>query len=186
MIRLAAALACLLLAACASGPQPADRLGQGPELRLEQFLDGPTYAYGAFERGGVLDRKFWVEIDGSWDGQVLTLDEHFLYDDGQTQRRVWEMRRNADGTFTGTAGDVIGTAEISLFGDTAYFEYLVDLALSDGGTIRVRFNDRLYAMGEEVWINRATVTKFGITGGEVTLVFLKARPSDWPDVPRTG
>jgi len=185
MIRLiAAALACLSLAACAGGPQPSDRLGAAPELKLEAFLDGRTYAYGVFERGGVLDRKFWVEVDGEWDGRTLTLDEHFLYDDGQTQRRIWEWRRAADGGFAGVAGDVIGTADIDLYGDSAFFTYDVDLELSDGDTIRVRLDDRIYAAGDEVLINRSTVKKFGLAVGQVTVVFLKNRPSDWPDVPR--
>lgn len=174
----------LVLSACMGGPSPADRSGVTPSLVLEEFLDGQTYAYGVFERGGVLDRKFWVEIDGDWDGDVLTLDEHFLYDDGTTQRRVWEMDRLSEGRFSGTAGDVIGSAEIETYGDAAYFEYLVDLLLSDSSTVRVRFNDRIYRLSEDMLMNRATVSKFGLDVGEVSLVFIKDRPSDWPDIPR--
>ena len=174
----------ILLTGCMSGPSPEDRNDVTPPLVLENFLDGQTYAYGAFERGGILDRKFWVEIDGDWDGDVLTLDEHFLYDDGTTQRRVWEMERLSEGRFSGTAGDVIGSAEIETYGDAAYFEYLVDLLLSDGSTVRVRFNDRIYRLSEDMLMNRATVSKYGLDVGEVSLVFIKDRPSDWPDIPR--
>lgn len=184
MIRLVlAALACLSLSACLGGPAPETRAGAQPPLRMERFLDGRTYAYGVFERSGVLDRKFVVEIDGAWDGETLTLEEYFLYDDGQTQTRVWEWEAAPDG-FVGTAGDVIGEADIEVIGDAAFFTYDVDLVLSDGDTIRVRFDDRIYAAGEEVLINRSTVKKFGLAVGQVTVVFLKDRPADWEDVPR--
>lgn len=174
------------LTACLGGPERADRLGAEPPVVMEQFLDGRTYALGAFERGRVLDRKFWVEIDGAWDAasQTLTLDEHFLYDDGQTQRRVWTMRRTGPNRFIGTAPDVIGEAEIEIFGDAAFFSYLVDLELSDGSSVRVRFDDRLYQMSPDVMVNRASVQAYGLTVGEVSLVFLKDRPEAWPNIPR--
>ncbi|MGP1275850.1 MAG: DUF3833 family protein [Caulobacterales bacterium] len=182
--RLAALLPVLLLAGCLSGPSPQDRAGVSPALSLETYFQGRTYAYGVFERDGVLDRVLHVEIDGEWDGRALTLDEHFLYDNGDTQRRIWTMTQTAPNRFSGTAGDVIGEADISIFGDAAYFGYLVDLPLSDGSTVRVRFNDRIYRLSDDVLINRASVSKFGITVGEVTIVFLKDRPADWPEIPR--
>lgn len=186
MIRLlAAAFTALSVSACLSGPSPQDRAGQTPPLVLEEFLDGRTYAIGVFERGGALDRTLRVEIDGDWDGRTLTLDEHFLYGDGQTDRRVWTMEKTGAG-FVGTAPDVIGQADIAVYGDAAYFDYLVDLVLSDGSDVRVRFSDRIYRLSEEMLLNRATVSKFGLTVGEVTIVFVKDRPADWPDIPREG
>ena len=174
------------LTACATGPAPSDRSGMSPDVAIEEFFEGRTYAYGVFERGEVLDRRIYVELDGDWDAatRTLTLDEHFLYDDGRTQQRIWTMRQTAEGRFIATAPDVVGEAELIEFGDAAFYSYLVDLPLEDGSTVQVRFNDRLYRVGNDVRINRAEVTKFGITFGEVAFVFLKDRPSDWPEIPR--
>lgn len=179
---LIAALA-LVAAGCAGGPQPADRTGETPSMLLEDVLTGRTYAYAVFERGGVLDRRFWVEAVGDWDGQALTLQEFFLYDDGEVDERTWTFRKTSPTTYSGTAADVIGTADVEVFGDAAYFDYRVDLAMADGSTIEVNFQDRLYRVSENTIINRATVKKFGLVVGQVTVVFFKDRPDDWPDIP---
>lgn len=184
LARLVCLLPALALAGCLSGPSREDRAGVTPTLSLQDYFQGRTYAYGVFERGGVLDRVLHVEIDGSWDGHSLVLDEHFLYDNGDTQRRVWTMEQTGPNRFIGTAADVVGEADIAIFGDAAYFGYLVDLPLSDGSTVRVRFNDRIYRLSDSVLINRAQVSKFGLTVGDVTIVFLKDRPADWPEIPR--
>jgi hypothetical protein len=187
LARLAALLTvlpALVLSGCLSGPSPQDRAGVEPALSLEEFFDGRTYAIGVFERGGALDRKLHVEIDGRWDGRDLVLDEWFLYDDGRADRRVWTMRQDGAGRFIGTADDVIGEADIQVYGDAAYFEYLVDLILEDGSDVRVRFTDRMYRLSDDMVLNRASVSKFGLTVGEVAIVFFKQRPADWPAIPR--
>lgn len=183
VIRLLVLPAMLMLTACAGGPQPADRAGESPSMVLEQVLTGRTYAYAVFERGGVLDRRFWVEAVGDWDGEALTLEEYFLYDDGRTDERVWTFRKTSETTYVGTAADVIGQADVEVFGDAAYFEYRVDLEMEDGSTVEVNFQDRLYRVSEDTIINRATVKKFGLVVGQVTVVFFKDRPADWPDIP---
>jgi hypothetical protein len=181
---LLAALPAIVLSGCLSGPSPQDRAGVEPALSLEEFFEGRTYAIGVFERGGALDRRLHVEIDGTWDGRELVLDECFLYDDGRTDRRVWTMRADGAGRFIGAADDVIGEADIRLYGDAAYFGYLVDLVLEDGSDVRVRFTDRMYRLNDEMVLNRARVSKFGLTVGDVAIVFFKQRPADWPAIPR--
>lgn len=183
LIRLFTVPALLTLSACASGPQPADRTGETPSMLLEDVLTGRTYAYAVFERGGVLDRRFWVEAVGDWDGDKLTLEEYFVYDDGRTDERTWTFRKTSETTYVGTAADVIGEAAVEVFGDAAYFDYRVDLQMEDGSTVEVTFQDRLYRVSEDTIINRATVKKFGLVVGQVTVVFFKDRPADWPDVP---
>ncbi|MEY3038798.1 MAG: hypothetical protein RL143_1365, partial [Pseudomonadota bacterium] len=73
-----------------------------PELKIEQFFDGKVYAWGLFEdRFGQLRRQFIVEIDGNWDGETLTLDEHFLYADGEKDQRVWAIKKERPGNYSG-------------------------------------------------------------------------------------
>ncbi len=64
------------------------------ELNLEEYFAGRTIAYEQFQdRFGTVRRWFNVEIDGRWDGQVLTLDERFFYADGSRETRLWNLKK---------------------------------------------------------------------------------------------
>lgn len=164
------------LTACTSRPA-SDFAKATPELVLEEFFNGRTVAYGLFEdRFGDLRRRFRVEIDGRLEDGDLILDERFIYDDGERQQRVWTITpaRAADGSrlYQGQAADVIGLADGSAAGPALNWSYDVGLAI--GGRIwEVRFDDWIYQMDENVALNRARVSKWGIELGTVTLVFLR-------------
>ena len=51
-----------------------------------------------------------MEIAGDVIGDTLTLNEHFVYDDGEKQQQVWHIRRVATDRYEGTAGDIDGVA----------------------------------------------------------------------------
>jgi len=177
MTRLLMILGLLLpLTACAGNIDPANFENRGPDLVLEEFLVGDATAYGVFEdRGGTLRRQFTAKTKGTWDAgsQTLTLEEDFVYDDGETDRRVWTFKKVAPDRYIGTANDVIGEAEVRVFGSAATFSYLVDLKTGPDSSLEVRFTDWLYKQDDRVLINRAQVTKFGFTIGSVTVVFVK-------------
>lgn len=166
-----AALGVMAAAGCATAaPDQVAHLAE-PQLRLETYFDGRTEAWGVFrDRGGNLRRQFTVTIDGDWDGERLILDEHFLYADGPTERRVWTIRPvGADG-YEGTAADVEGVAVGRVQGNTLLWNY--DLRLPVGGrTWTVDFDDRMYLQPDGVLINHATVRKFGFRVGEAVIVF---------------
>ena len=152
--------------------------GRTPELVLEKFFLGHTRASGIFEdRFGNLRRQFEIDITGTVDGDTLTLDEHFIFADGETDRRVWTIRRIDENTYEGTADDVIGTAEGKVFGNALNWTYQVDLAMGDR-SLRVRFDDWLFLQPNGVLINRARVTKFGFEVGQVTLFFQRVEDSE--------
>ncbi|MEY3672912.1 MAG: hypothetical protein RI904_2569, partial [Pseudomonadota bacterium] len=75
-----------------------------PELELSSFFNGTIDAWGIFQkRDGAVARRFHVVIDASWKSpQEGVLDERFTYSDGETQRRVWTLKRQPDGTWQGT------------------------------------------------------------------------------------
>ena len=63
-----------------------------PKLDLFSFFEGETIAYGIFEdRFGNLKRQFRVNISGKIKNQTLSLDEDFLYDDGEQANRVLSL-----------------------------------------------------------------------------------------------
>ena len=148
-----------------------DFTGRTPELVLEDYFLGQTKAWGIFEdRFGNIRREFEVDIAGTVDADVMTLDEHFTFADGEKNRRVWTIRRIDANTYEGTADDVIGTAQGKVFGNALNWTYQVDLAMGDR-SLRVRFDDWLFLQTDGVLINRARVTKWGFEVGQVTLFF---------------
>ena len=148
-----------------------------PKLNLFNFFEGKTIAYGIFEdRFGNLKRQFRVNIDGKINNQTLTLDEDFLYDDGEQAKRIWKIEKKIDNTqkvtYEGKADDIEGKASGSISGNALNWSYDIYLNIK-GSDIKVHFNDWIYKQSEDLAINRAYVSKFGINIGSVTLVFLR-------------
>ena len=111
----------------------------------------------------------------------MTLDEDFLYDDGEQAKRIWKIEKKIDNaqniTYEGQADDVEGKAFGSISGNTLNWSYDIYLNIK-GSNIKVHFNDWIYKQSEDLAINRAYVSKFGINIGSVTLVFLRGDTSD--------
>lgn len=175
-VMLAATATTLLgLAGCASQniePYAAER----PQLDLAQYFNGKVIAHGIFQdRSGQVVRRFTVDMDGRWDGNQGVLDEHFTYSDGKKERRIWRLTKHADGRYTGTADDVVGTASGRAVGNAFQWAYTLNLPV-DGKVYEVQFDDWMYLIDERVMLNRATMSKFGIRLGEVTLSFQKQTP----------
>lgn len=160
------------LTGCA-GPQPADYARERPLLELERYFNGRVFAHGIFQkRGGEVVRRFTVVMDCRWEGSQGVLDETFTYSDGTTQRRVWRLTRHDGGRYTGTADDVVGVAEGSIAGNAFRWNYTLRLPV-DGKEYEVRFDDWMFLVDERVMLNRATMSKFGVTLGELLVSFTK-------------
>ena len=151
---------------------------RSPSLVLEEFFAGESIAYGVFEdRFGNLQRQFRVNLTGTVEGDTLTLEEGFLYDDGERDSRTWVIknegvRENGMIAYSGTAADVTGTASGIVAGNGLNWAY--DVVLEMGGTdVEVHFDDWIYRQDEDVAINRAYISKYGIEIGSVTIVFLR-------------
>lgn len=148
-----------------------------PPLEFFDYFEGETKAWGIFEdRFGNLRRQFEVTIIGTVEGETLTLDENFVYRDGETDRRVWTIQREKEHHYSGTAGDIIGTAKGILYGNALNWRYDMDLKVGES-VWRVGFDDWLFRQPGDVIINRATVTRWGFTIGTVTLFFKKDEAS---------
>lgn len=147
-----------------------------PVLDLSEYFNGKVIAHGVFQdRSGQVVRRFVVDMQGTWNGNQGVLDEHFTYADGSQDRRVWRLTKHADGRYSGTADDVVGPASGQAVGNAFYWTYTLRLPV-DGKTYDVRFDDWMYLIDERVMLNRATMSKFGVRLGEVTLSFQKVGP----------
>jgi hypothetical protein len=165
-------VACMGLMACAS-PKPADYAAEKPVLDLREYFNGDIDAYGIFtDRSGQVVRRFVVTIKASWEGEKGVLEEDFVYSDGEKQRRVWTLIHQGDGKYIGTADDVVGEASGQVAGNAFQWSYVLRLPVGDR-TYDVSFNDWMYLMSDKVMLNKATMSKFGIRLGEVTLSFHK-------------
>lgn len=170
-----AALAATTLAGCA-GPQISDYTAEKPALDLRQYFNGTLDAYGVFtDRSGQVVRRFTVVMRCSWNGDEGVLDEDFTYSDGTTQKRIWRLKHEGNGRYTGRADDVVGVAEGQTAGNAFRWGYTLALPV-DGRVWNVQFDDWMYLLDERVMLNKAVMSKFGIRLGEVTLSFVR-RPS---------
>jgi hypothetical protein len=170
---ISAAAATSLLAAGCSSTGIEHYANEKPVLDLQQYFNGTLDAYGVFtDRSGTVVKRFTVVMNCSWTGDEGVLDEDFLYSDGTLQKRIWRLRKTGDGRFVGRADDVVGEAVGETRGNTFRWAYTLALPV-DGKVWEVQFDDWMYLMTDKVMLNKATMSKFGVRLGEVTLSFTK-------------
>jgi len=171
--RLAAAVAAaaFFVSGCAS-LSVADYANEKPALDLTQYFNGTLDAWGIFQdRSGKVVKRFYVRVDASWAGNVGTLDEHFDYADGTHQHRVWKITRDGS-RYSGTAADVVDTAQGTAAGNALHWNYVLALPV-DGKVWNMDMDDWMYLMDDRTMLNRTTMSKLGVAVGEVTLTFRK-------------
>ncbi len=146
-----------------------------PVLNIEQYFDGKSRAHGVFQdRFGKVRRSFVVDIKGDWNPKTntLKLTEDFVYNDGETEQRIWTIVKQADGTYSGNAKNVVGNAIGVSAGNAFNFKYIFDLAVEDS-IWRVKFDDWMYLLDEKTLFNKAVITRYGIRLGDVYITFTK-------------
>ena len=161
-----------MLAGCAS-PSLNTYKDTKPAFDIKTYFNGPIKAWGVVQdwRGQVV-RRFDVTMVGQWTGDTGTLKEHFTYYDGKTQDRTWTIKKMPDGSYEGTAADILDKAIGHAEGSAMNWHYVMDLPVDDT-TYRIRFDDWMWAMNDGVVINRSYLKKFGITVSELTLFMKK-------------
>ena len=173
---LATAALALVLSATLTGcgsQQINDYAAQKPVLELRDYFNGTLDAYGVFtDRSGKVVKRFTVVMKGTWVGDDGVLDEDFSYSDGTVQKRIWRLKRLGNGKYSGTADDVVGTADGQQSGNAFNWTYTMALPV-DGKVYEVQFDDWMYLMTDKIMLNKATMSKFGFRLGEVTLSFTK-------------
>lgn len=171
MIRRLIVFVAALVAGCSS-VKVDDFRAEQPALDLREYFDGPVDAWGIVRnRDGRISQRFKVAINGTWNGDIGTLDELFTYSDGRTQRRVWTLRKNGN-RYVGTAADVVGEAQGEVAGNAFRFAYVLDFPYGDS-TVHLNVDDWMYRVDETVVLNRSSITKFGVEVAQVMISFRK-------------
>lgn len=169
----------LLLAAgmvVGCGVKPENYAGKAPEWDLPTFFNGDLVGYGIVtDRSGEVQRRFSVTMQGIWSSpEKGELHEQFLFDDGKKQERIWYLQK-VNQKWQGTAGDIVGTAGGSTYGFAMNWNYTLDLDLSSGQRVNVKFDDWMYLIDQQRLINKAEITKFGFKVGEV-IIYIEQKP----------
>lgn len=161
----------MLLTGCST--EVADYKQQQPALDIFHYFQGKTEAWGMVQdRSGKQIRRFHVTIDGDVLGDTLTLNERFIYDDGEKQQRVWHIRRVGPDRYEGTAGDIEGIAMGQAAGNAFHWRYSMNVN-AKGSTWLLSFDDWMYLQDGTHLFNKTEMKKFGITVGTVTLFFTR-------------
>ena len=159
----------LLVSSCSVSPE--EYQGESPRFDMADYFNGNLNAWGIFQDyRGKVTKRFQVKMTGTWNGNNGVLDELFSYADGSTQRRTWKLTKLSDNQFIGSAGDVVGVAKGIARGNALRWRYTMALEV-DNDVYNVQFDDWMYMLDKDTVINRSFMKKFGITVGEVTLVF---------------
>ena len=159
---------------------------QRPDFELTSFLLGRTRAWGLVEdRFGRVRRKFVVDMTGRWQAGCVSARERFTFDDGAVDDRTWRVVPGAHGHFTATCADCVGEARGASTGDTIRMRYRFRLGIN-GRHVVVDFDDRLHRVEDGVAINRATMRKWGMRVGELSLVFVREGAAPFEPVPGTA
>jgi hypothetical protein len=163
------------LTACAASLD--DYKEEQPALDLSQFFNGHLEAYGIVQDyKGKVTRRFRADILGAWNNNAGVLDEQFFFTDGEEQHRCWQLRKRGN-EYRGTAADVIGEAAGTTSGNALNWSYVLAIPVGDK-VWNITLDDWMYLVDENNLINRASMRKFGLEVGQLTLHIRKV--SDQP------
>jgi hypothetical protein len=144
-----------------------------PKLIPQEFFNGNLIAHGVVkDRSGKVTRYFNATIKAYWENGVGTLDEKFIFDDGEIQYRTWKLSPTSQAKFKATAGDVIGVGEGEFAGNAINLNYVLAVKYNNS-TINLRVDDWMWLVDSNTVLNESTLTKFGFKVGSVQLVILK-------------
>lgn len=165
-------LVSILLAAC-SYVDVNDYADNQPTLVPEVFFNGKLTAHGVVKnRSGKVIRSFTADITAHWADGIGTLEEDFVFDDNELQRRVWTLTPSGKNRYVGSASDVVGTANMEVAGNSMFLDYVLRIPYGDN-TLDIVIDDRMYLVSPEVLINESTLNKFGLNVGQILLVITK-------------
>lgn len=165
------------LSACTQVPVT-EYAKQQPALVAEAFFDGQLTAHGVVKsRSGKIIRSFDATIKAYWEEGIGTLDEDFVFDDGEEQKRIWRLEpngKNENGAalYKATANDVTGVGNMRVAGNSLFLNYVLQVPYK-GKTIELAIDDRMYLVDENTIVNESVMRKWGFRVGEILLVIKK-------------
>jgi hypothetical protein len=144
-----------------------------PKLDIKNYFNGEVEAHGIIQdRGGKVIKTFTVKMNGIWNNNEGKIAEDFVFSDGKTDRRIWEINMIDDNNFTSKAHDTIGFGSGKQYGNTMRMNYVLRIDF-DGKKYDVSMSDWIYLIDEKNAVNICKMTKFGFRVGTLVVSFKK-------------
>lgn len=144
-----------------------------PEFIPETFFAGKTLGTGQFwDRFQKLSLSFSVELDGKWDGKILTLDEILRYDSGEVFNRQYIIEKIDQHLYTLKSSDLAEEGTIEAYGNSLKWTYYLNQKIGDS-IVKLYFDDWMFLQPNGIVLNRAFAQKFGFGVGEVIMSIQK-------------
>ena len=141
----------------------------------EQYFMGYIEATGVFiDRFGAIRRRFNVSINGQKTDEGFSLEEYFLFDDGENETRKWFIKKIDQNTYAGKCDDVCGEAIGYLHDSHLSWNYHFNLKIFNR-KIKVKFEDVMVQQTPFIMLNNAKIKKYGFLLGEVFISFKKSQ-----------
>lgn len=141
-----------------------------PQLILEEYFTKNISGRGAFfGRSGKLGSRMTVKTSGEWDGKILTLKEDLRYESGETHHRTFYITKLNEHEYEVRCDEIVGVGRIESYGNTLHWTYYLKEQSKQVGGVTLAFDDWMFLSEDNYIINRATVSKFGLTIGDVFL-----------------
>lgn len=158
---------------CTSGIDPKIYSKNSPKFDVRNYLNGPLEAHGILQnRRGEVTKTFTVTMVGTWVGNEGKLEEHFVFSDGKTDQRTWNIKMIDDHNFTAKAHDTVGIAKGQQYGNALRMDYVLSVDV-DGKKYDISLNDWIYLIDDKTAINVSQMTKFGFRVGTLNISFKK-------------
>ena len=186
---LAATVATILLSSCSVNLNDyvQDEKAQNKKaFDIKEYFTGNLIAWGILQDySNKVTRRFCVEIKGTWQENNGTLAEKFYFNDGEISYRNWQLIKAKNGTYTGTAEDVVGKAIGKHQGFAFQLQYDLLLKVKES-TYQVSMDDWMFQLDEYRVMNKTAISKLGVNVANVTLFFDKKAPVQTCKLPKNN
>jgi hypothetical protein len=115
-----------------------------------------------------LKTSFVVDLEGTWDGsKVLLLKESLVYEDGTKTVRTFTITKQSEGRYSIEMPELDGPGTMEAQGNCLRWAYRLRQDVGGGRILTLTFDDWMFLQKDEIVLNRAFASKFGIAVGEV-------------------
>jgi hypothetical protein len=153
-------------------PQAIDASSFALKLRLENYFLGHTFAAGVFfDRFGTIRRRMTMEAVGTPFEGGLTLVELLRFDDGEIEKRTWQINRVGANGYRASAEGVHGDAVGEVHGPNLRWVYGFSIPIGAGRSLRLNVDEQMTLLPNSMLLCRSHFRKFGVKVGELVLGF---------------
>lgn len=140
--------------------------GRAPKFVMKEVFNHDLEGYGFFQgRGKEVGTRYYASMHPEWNGNNLTLVQHFYGDDGKIIDTTWHLTVVDENLVTFTGDDVKGEGSGQTRGFAFAMKYTYITPTESKTTVKA--NDTFYLQPDGSLIDHAFMSKFGFHVGEL-------------------